>query len=89
MIKYDAGDIRNKNLIETITSNNISNRNVLDMMTGKEKKIAIVMDEIDGMNNGDKGGLTALVKLIRQKNEKAKNRRKDNESYNLYWKLLY
>ena len=70
MIKYDAGDIRNKNLIETITSNNISNRNVLDMMTGKEKKIAIVMDEIDGMNNGDKGGLTALVKLIRQKKTK-------------------
>jgi len=70
MIKYDAGDIRNKNLIETITSNNISNRNVLDMMTGREKKIAIVMDEIDGMNNGDKGGLTALVKLIRQKKTK-------------------
>ncbi len=67
MIKYDAGDIRNKSLIETITSNNISNRNVLDMMTKKTKKIAIVMDEIDGMNNGDKGGITALIKLIRQK----------------------
>ena len=78
MIKYDAGDIRNKNLIETITSNNISNRNVLDMMTGREKKIAIVMDEIDGMNNGDKGGLTALVKLIRQK--KTKNSRKKIEN---------
>ena len=30
-IKYDAGDIRNKALIETITCNNISNRNVLDI----------------------------------------------------------
>lgn len=66
-IKYDAGDIRNKNLIETITSNNISNQNVLEMMTKKTKKIAIVMDEIDGMNNGDKGGINALIKLIRQK----------------------
>jgi DNA polymerase III delta prime subunit len=70
IIKYDAGDVRNKSLIDTITSNNISNRNVLDMMTKKIKKIAIVMDEIDGMNNGDKGGITALIKIIRQKKTK-------------------
>jgi len=63
VITYDAGDIRNKALVDTITSNNISNRNVLDMMKKKVKRIAIVMDEIDGMNNGDKGGINALIKL--------------------------
>ena len=70
VIKYDAGDVRNKSLIDTITSNNISNRNVLQMMHRKVKNIAIVMDEIDGMNNGDKGGITSLIKLIRQKKTK-------------------
>jgi len=70
VIKYDAGDVRNKSLVDTITSNNISNRNVLDLMCGRVKKIAIVMDEIDGMNNGDKGGINALIKLIRQKKTK-------------------
>jgi len=40
------------------------------MMHRRIKKIAIVMDEIDGMNSGDKGGLTALIKLIRQKKTK-------------------
>ena len=70
IIKYDAGDVRNKTLIDSITNNNISNRNVLNMMTKTVKKIAIVMDEIDGMNNGDKGGITALIKLIRQKKTK-------------------
>ena len=35
VIKYDAGDVRNKSLIETMTSNNVSTRNVLDMMRGK------------------------------------------------------
>jgi Cdc6-like AAA superfamily ATPase len=70
VIRYDAGDVRNKSLIETITSNNVSSKNVLTMMTKKVKKIAIVMDEIDGMNNGDKGGITALIKLIRQKKTK-------------------
>ena len=38
IIKYDAGDVRNKSLIETITSNNISNKNVLDMMKNKNEK---------------------------------------------------
>ena len=70
VIKYDAGDVRNKSLIETITSNNVSNRNVLHMMNKQVKKIAIIMDEIDGMNNGDKGGITSLIKLIRQKKTK-------------------
>lgn len=70
VIKYDAGDVRNKTLIDTITSNNIGCQNVLHMMSGKKKPIAIIMDEIDGMNNGDKGGITALIKLIRQKKTK-------------------
>jgi Cdc6-like AAA superfamily ATPase len=70
IVKYDAGDVRNKNLIDTITSNNISSHNVLHMMTGNKKPIAIIMDEIDGMNNGDKGGITSLIKLIRQKKTK-------------------
>jgi hypothetical protein len=80
IIKYDAGDVRNKALIDTITSNNVSNINVLQMMSKKVKKIAIVMDEIDGMNNGDKGGITALIKIIRQK--KTKKQRLENMTMN-------
>jgi DNA polymerase III delta prime subunit len=70
MIKYDAGDVRNKSLIDTITCNNVSNRNVLSLMNREKKPIAIVMDEIDEMNNGDKRGITSLIKLIRQKKTK-------------------
>jgi len=80
VIKYDAGDVRNKSLIDTITSNNISSQNVLSMMQGNSKRIAIVMDEIDGMNNGDKGGITALIKLIRQK--KTKKQRLEQKTMN-------
>ena len=70
IIKYDAGDIRNKSIIENITLQNMSDRNVLSMFTSKVKPIAILMDEIDGMNNGDKGGINALIKLIRPKKTK-------------------
>jgi len=80
VIKYDAGDVRNKALIDTITSNSISSRNVLDMLNHRTKKIAILMDEIDGMNNGDKGGITSLIKLIRQK--KTKKQRLENVTLN-------
>ena len=70
MIIYDAGDIRNKSIIDTITKHNMSDQNILSMFYGKTKKIAIVMDEIDGMNSGDKGGINSLIKLIRPKKTK-------------------
>tara|TARA_Y100000816_G_scaffold94349_1_gene65453 strand:+ start:456 stop:1787 length:1332 start_codon:yes stop_codon:yes gene_type:complete len=70
IILFDAGDIRNKSVIDTITKYNMADTNVLSMFTKKKKKIAIIMDEIDGMNNGDKGGLNTLIKLIRPKKTK-------------------
>ena len=70
IINFDAGDIRNKNVIENITKENMSTVNVLSMLQKKQKKIVIIMDEIDGMNNGDKGGINTLIKLIRPKKTK-------------------
>jgi DNA polymerase III delta prime subunit len=70
VIKYDAGDIRNKSVIEKITQHNVSDTNIISLFHKKVKKIAIVMDEIDGMNNGDKGGINSLIKLIRPKKTK-------------------
>lgn len=70
IIKYDAGDIRNKSIIDTITKHNMSDKNVMSMFHKKVKRIAIIMDEIDGMNNGDKGGINSLIKIIRPKKTK-------------------
>ena len=66
-ILYDTGEIRNKNIIETINQYNLSNVNVLSSFNKKKQSIAIIMDEIDGMNTGDKGGINSLIKLIRPK----------------------
>jgi DNA polymerase III delta prime subunit len=70
VIKYDAGDIRNKSIIDTITKHNMSDKNIMSLFHKKIKRIVIVMDEIDGMNNGDKGGINSLIKLIRPKKTK-------------------
>jgi SpoVK/Ycf46/Vps4 family AAA+-type ATPase len=70
VIKYDAGDIRNKSIIDTITKHNMSDKNIMSLFHKKIKRLVIVMDEIDGMNNGDKGGINSLIKIIRPKKTK-------------------
>jgi len=79
IINYDAGDIRNKSIMETITRHNMADRNIMCMFQRKVKKIAIVMDEIDGMNQGDKGGINTLIKLIREK--KTKKQKQEEITY--------
>lgn len=79
-IVYDAGDTRNKAVFDSINSTNMGTQNILSMFNMKPKKLAIIMDEIDGMNNGDKGGINSLIKLIRPK--KTKKQREENITLN-------
>jgi DNA polymerase III delta prime subunit len=79
VIRYDAGDIRNKTIIDTITKHSMSDQSVMSFFEQSSRKIVIVMDEIDGMNTGDKGGITSLIKLIRPK----KTKKQKNEDYTL------
>ena len=75
-ILFDAGDFRNKTVIDTITKHNISDTSILSLFNKKTRKLAIIMDEIDGMNSGDKGGINSLIKLIRPK--KTKKQKKED-----------
>jgi DNA polymerase III delta prime subunit len=70
VIVYNAGDVRNKSAVDLITRHNMSDKNIMSLFYKKIKKIAIIMDEIDGMNNGDKGGINSLIKIIRPKKTK-------------------
>ena len=70
IIIYNASNIRNKSIIDELSKNNMSDTNVVSMFHKKKRKIAIIMDEIDGMNSGDKGGITSLITLIRNKKTK-------------------
>ena len=82
IIKYDAGDVRNKTIVDQITKHNMSDKNVLSLFQKKTKKIAIIMDELDGMNSGDKGGINTLIKLIRPK----KTKKQKKEDTTMTWK---
>ena len=70
VITYMVSDSRNKNIVESINVSNMSDTNVMSIFCKKKTKIAIVMDDIECMNNGDKGGINSLIKLIRPKKTK-------------------
>lgn len=76
VIIYDAGDIRNKSVIDAITSHAMAEKSVMSLFEKQARPIAVLMDEIDGMNGGDKGGINELIRLIRpKKTKKQKNER--------------
>ena len=70
VVRFDSGDVRNKQTIDDLAHKNMADKNVLSMLHKRKCKIAIVMDEIDGMNGGDKGGINALIKMMRPKKTK-------------------
>ena len=75
MVYYSASDIRNKTVIDSITKYNMANVNVLSMFEKKKKKIAIVMDEIDGMNSGDKGESPDSSNLSAPRRQRSKSKK--------------
>ena len=71
IIEYDASHIRNKTAIDAISKYQITTHNIISAMNNTpSRRMVILMDEIDGMNNGDKGGISTLIKLIRLKKTK-------------------
>jgi len=79
-ILYDNIDIRNKATIEGISNGNISNQSVIDMFHKLKKKIVVIIDDVESMNNGDKSGLNMLIKMVRPK--KTKKQKNEETSLN-------
>jgi hypothetical protein len=70
IIYFDSSDTRNKSILDIITKYSMGTSNIISLFKKEKRNIAIIMDEIDGMNNGDKGGINSLIKLIRPKKTK-------------------
>jgi hypothetical protein len=88
IVKYDAGDVRNKALIDTLT-NNMSNNNVLRLMykSGKDS-------DNNGRTGRDKSGGQRVYPRPHKDNppeedEEAETGKRLLYSYNLYRELLH
>lgn len=62
--EYNASDIRSKKLVEMNLTNLITNEQVDKQFKKNFRPFGIVMDEVDGMSSGDRGGLAQLIKII-------------------------
>lgn len=73
VIESNASDTRSKKLVENGVSDVMTNTSLLGFFAGDgkqvdagKKKIVLVMDEVDGMSAGDRGGVGALAKFCRK-----------------------
>ena len=68
IIEYNASDVRNKSQIEES----------LGKLIGYNNNFGIIMDEVDGMSTGDKGGMAQLIKTINPYKSLPKGKKPEN-----------
>ena len=77
-IEYNASDVRNQKLVKENLKNIMGKLSISSLMGGY-KQIGIIMDEVDGMSSGDKGGVSELISFI---NPNKGKRKKDKHKLN-------
>ena len=69
ILEFNASDIRNQKLIKEKFSNIVGKTSISSIMGGC-KYSGIIMDEVDGISSGDKGGIGELLSFINPKKNK-------------------
>lgn len=71
IIEFNASDVRSQKAVREKLGKNLNTVNISLTKKNKIKPIGFIMDEVDGMSSGDRGGVSELVKIICR--EKKKN----------------
>ncbi|ONH68024.1 Replication factor C subunit 1 [Cyberlindnera fabianii] len=72
IIEKNASDVRSKNLLKGSIGNVLNNSSVMgffqkqDVESSNNNKFCIIMDEVDGMSGGDRGGAGELAAFCRK-----------------------
>ncbi|GAV54951.1 hypothetical protein ZYGR_0AS02740 [Zygosaccharomyces rouxii] len=73
VLEKNASDVRSKSLLNVGVKNALDNMSVMGFFENKDnaqddnsKKFVIVMDEVDGMSGGDRGGVGQLAQFCRK-----------------------
>jgi replication factor C subunit 1 len=66
VMEFNASDVRSKSAVAKIEDvTNSRSMNEFFSAGGKQvKKVAVIMDEVDGMSSGDRGGMQELIRII-------------------------
>lgn len=60
-LEYNASDTRSKKALHSVVKDLIDNKSFKS-----DTRSVIIMDEVDGMSSGDRGGMTELIQLIKK-----------------------
>eukprot|EP00477_Mikrocytos_mackini_P001084 GAHX01001165.1.p1 GENE.GAHX01001165.1~~GAHX01001165.1.p1 ORF type:complete len:507 (-),score=87.05 GAHX01001165.1:39-1559(-) len=73
VIEFNASDVRSKSAIQTKVASLITNRSIMSSLVTKtgtssvsKSSPVLIMDEVDGMSAGDRGGVTELINIIKK-----------------------
>lgn len=73
VLESNASDARSKRLVEAGVSDVMNNTSLLGFFAGDgkavdttKKKMVLIMDEVDGMSGGDRGGVGAMAKFCKK-----------------------
>lgn len=83
--EYNASDVRSKKLVEENLDKLITMEQVDKHFRDNFKPFGIIMDEVDGMSSGDKGGMTQLIKTINPNRGKRCVKKIDKQKINDRW----
>jgi len=72
IVELNASDTRSEKSIKSMANDMVSNTSIADFATAagstphaaKNGRMALIMDEVDGMSSGDRGGMSMLIKII-------------------------
>lgn len=66
VIEFNASDVRSQKSVKENITKILNNTNISTMKKNNNKNyVGIIMDEIDGMTGGEKGGINELINLIK------------------------
>jgi len=83
--EYNASDVRSKKLVQSNLDQLINISCVDKMVSSDYNPIGIVMDEVDGMSSGDKGGMAELIQFINPNRGKRSVKKEDRELADKRW----
>ena len=75
IVEFNASDIRNQKLVKEKFKSILGKVSISSLMGGS-KFLGVIMDEVDGMSSGDKGGVAELISLINPNKGKRKKDKK-------------
>ena len=68
IIEFNASDTRSKKSLQNIVTETTHSGSIMNLFGGKKSekhKKVLIMDEVDGMSSGDRGGSAELIKIIK------------------------